>query len=119
MEADSTDYNDLQHHQRDMTLRDFRAEIGFLLALKEVHAPNINHIIDVFDVHDQLWIITEYCAGGSVRTLVSRNPLPNMTSWLSRVTCPIPDASSGRQTLAGAVCHCHYSGDGERSKGHT
>lgn len=55
---------------REQTMRDFQHEVKVLSALKEYKVPNVNTIYDVFVVHDQLWIVTEFCAGGSVHTLV-------------------------------------------------
>ena len=46
-------------------------EITALRALKEINAPNVNHMIDGLLIDGQLWMIIEYCAGGSVKTLVS------------------------------------------------
>lgn len=45
-------------------------EITALRALKEINAPNVNHMIDGLLIDGQLWMITEYCAGGSVKTLM-------------------------------------------------
>lgn len=39
--------------------------------LKDSKAKNVNMIYDAFAIHSQLWIVSEYVAGGSVRTLVS------------------------------------------------
>lgn len=46
-------------------------EIQALKTLEEIKAPNINHIIEGRLVGSQMWMVTEYCAGGSVKTLVS------------------------------------------------
>ena len=34
-------------------------------------AERVNQILDILDVHSQVWIASEYCPGGSVHTLVS------------------------------------------------
>lgn len=42
-----------------------------LKQLKDAKTKNVNVIFDAFQIHSQLWIVNEYCPGGSVRTLVS------------------------------------------------
>lgn len=57
-------------------------EIKVLKQLKDAKTKNVNVIFDAFQIHSQLWIVNEYCPGGSVRTLVSLvlvcffNPVP-------------------------------------------
>lgn len=63
---------------RDETVRDFRKEVGILQQLKDSGARNVNLIHDAFDLHSQLWIISDYCTGGSVRTLMRANPTPKL-----------------------------------------
>jgi len=63
-------------HQRDETVKDFRKEVGILQQLKDSGARNVNLIHDAFDLHSQLWIVSDYCTGGSVRTLMRGNPTP-------------------------------------------
>lgn len=46
-------------------------EIKVLKQLKDANTKNVNMIFDAFQIHSQLWIVNEYCPGGSVRTLVS------------------------------------------------
>jgi len=62
--------------QRDETVKDFRKEVGILQQLKDSGARNVNLIHDAFDLHSQLWIVSDYCTGGSVRTLMRANPTP-------------------------------------------
>lgn len=50
---------------------EFLKEIAALKILSENKARNINHIVDALPVGQTTWMITEYCAGGSVATLVS------------------------------------------------
>lgn len=47
---------------------DVQLEIQFLADLK--HAPNVTHYYGLFLVDTKLWIIMDYCAGGSMRTLL-------------------------------------------------
>ncbi|ROT37250.1 kinase-like protein [Sodiomyces alkalinus F11] len=52
------------------TFREFLAEVNALKLLNESGAKNINHVIDALPVGQSMWMITEYCAGGSVATLM-------------------------------------------------
>jgi serine/threonine protein kinase len=72
---DDMDFN-AEFHQRDETVKDFRKEVGILQQLKDSGARNVNLIHDAFDLHSQLWIVSDYCTGGSVRTLMRGNPTP-------------------------------------------
>ena len=62
--------------ERDETVKDFRKEVGILQQLKDSGARNVNLIHDAFDLHSQLWIVSDYCTGGSVRTLMRANSTP-------------------------------------------
>ncbi|RDW78108.1 hypothetical protein BP5796_05960 [Coleophoma crateriformis] len=50
---------------------DFLKEVNALTALSEIKARNINHVIEALPVGKSMWMITEYCAGGSVSTLMN------------------------------------------------
>ena len=72
MDTDSVDF---QTNQRDK-------EDGIYTALKEIKvlgkvsgsdSVNINRFIRAFTLHSQIWIINEYCPGGSLRTLVGQH----------------------------------------------
>ncbi|KAI7210257.1 hypothetical protein KC352_g17227 [Hortaea werneckii] len=69
---------DFQEHylDKDNTINSFRKEVGILQQLKDSKAKNINMIHDAFDLHNQLWIVSDYCTGGSLRTLMRANPPP-------------------------------------------
>lgn len=56
--------------RRDQTIVDFKKEVSILQQLKDNKAKNVNVIHDAFDWHSQLWIVSDYCTGGSVRTLM-------------------------------------------------
>lgn len=49
---------------------EFLKEINALKVLREHKARNINHVVDALSIGKTVWIITEYCGGGSVATLV-------------------------------------------------
>ncbi|KAF6842902.1 serine threonine-protein kinase nak1 [Colletotrichum musicola] len=52
------------------TFKEFLAEVNALKLLSNSGAKNINHVIDALPVGQSMWMITEYCAGGSVATLM-------------------------------------------------
>ncbi|ATZ51128.1 hypothetical protein BCIN_06g05600 [Botrytis cinerea B05.10] len=49
---------------------EFLKEITALKTLSENKARNINHVIEALPVGQAMWMITEYCGGGSVATLM-------------------------------------------------
>lgn len=51
---------------------EFLKEVAALKLLSETNAKNINLVIDALPVMQAMWMITEYCGGGSVATLVSQ-----------------------------------------------
>jgi len=56
--------------QKDEQIRDFNKEIRILRQAQESGAVNLNQIINAMPVHSQLWMVCEYCPGGSVKTLM-------------------------------------------------
>lgn len=87
---------------RDETIKDFRKEVGILQQLKDNNVKNVNVIHDAFDLHSQLWMVSDYCTGGSLRTLLrpfERNGRPAGFP----VECIIPVA----RELAVAVAGIH------------
>lgn len=74
-EIDETDWQMSRelHHQNvphDENIREFRKEVSVLQRLKDMGIPNVNVLHDAFDMHSQLWMVSDYCTGGSVRTLM-------------------------------------------------
>jgi hypothetical protein len=53
------------------TYSEFMKEVNALKILSESKAKNINHVIEALPVGTAMWMITEYCGGGSIATLVS------------------------------------------------
>lgn len=49
---------------------EFLKEVNALKILSENKARNINHVIEALPVGQSMWMITEYCGGGSIATLV-------------------------------------------------
>ncbi|KAK3341729.1 kinase-like domain-containing protein [Lasiosphaeria hispida] len=52
------------------TYSEFMKEINALKLLSDSKAKNINLILDALPVGQAMWMVTEYCAGGSVATLM-------------------------------------------------
>lgn len=70
LDMDDTDYNQEEILQKDETLRDFKKEVNTLRQLTEGNVKNINTLYEAFDFTTQLWIVSAYCAGGSLHTLL-------------------------------------------------
>lgn len=56
------------------TYSDFMKEVNALKVLSNTKAKNINHVIEALPVGKAMWMITEYCAGGSISTLMRPTP---------------------------------------------
>ncbi|OJJ76246.1 hypothetical protein ASPBRDRAFT_203894 [Aspergillus brasiliensis CBS 101740] len=69
MDIDSLDYNTVRDF-RDESIKDFIHEITVMKQVKDAGAKNINELIEAVSIHSQLWLVCEYCPGGSVRTLM-------------------------------------------------
>ncbi|KAF3762572.1 kinase-like protein, partial [Cryphonectria parasitica EP155] len=52
------------------TYSEFLKEVNALKLLSEGGAKNINHVLDALPVGQSMWMVCEYCAGGSVATLM-------------------------------------------------
>lgn len=70
LDIDSLDYKSLRDF-RDESIKDFIHETKVMKQVKDSGAKNINELIEAISIHSQLWLVCEYCPGGSVRTLVS------------------------------------------------
>jgi serine/threonine protein kinase len=57
------------------TYSEIMKEVNALKILSESKAKNINHVIEALPVGTAMWMITEYCGGGSIATLVSIHSL--------------------------------------------
>ncbi|TVY35299.1 Serine/threonine-protein kinase [Lachnellula subtilissima] len=49
---------------------EFLKEVNALKILSENNARNINHVIEALPVGPAMWMVTEFCAGGSIATLM-------------------------------------------------
>lgn len=70
MDIDSMDYKTPRDF-KDESIKDFIHETKVMKQVKDSGAKNINELIEAISIHSQLWLVCEYCPGGSVRTLVS------------------------------------------------
>jgi serine/threonine protein kinase len=72
IDIDEADYR-AHGEEKDEQIRAFQKEIKILRQAQASGAPNLNQMIEALPVHSQLWLVCEYCPGGSVKTLVSRS----------------------------------------------
>jgi len=77
IEVDVQDYK-ADVDAKDDTIKEFIRETSILQSLKDNRAQNVNTIFDAFSVDTQLWIVTEYCPGGSLTTLMKATPQPGL-----------------------------------------
>jgi serine/threonine protein kinase len=69
MDIDNLDYK-MNRDMKDESIKDFIHEIKVMNQAKEAGAKNVNVLIEAISIHSQLWVVCEYCPGGSVKTLV-------------------------------------------------
>ncbi|KAH7328867.1 kinase-like domain-containing protein [Stachybotrys elegans] len=67
IDIEESDTVDAKHAD---TYSDLLKEINALQLLSNSGAKNVNHVIEALPVGQSMWMITEYCAGGSVATLM-------------------------------------------------
>lgn len=77
IEVDVQDYK-ADVDAKDDTIKEFIRETSILQSLKDNRAQNVNIIFEAFSVDTQLWIVTEYCPGGSLTTLMKATPKPGL-----------------------------------------
>ncbi len=77
------------------TYSEFMKEINALKLLSDSGAKNINHILDVLPVGQSMWMVTEYCAGGSVATLMKPTaPGGLQEKWIIPILRDVAEAIS-------------------------
>ncbi|KAG6034277.1 hypothetical protein E4U41_006605 [Claviceps citrina] len=75
------------------TYSDLLKEINALQLLSASGAKNINHVIEALPVGQSMWMITEYCAGGSVATLMRPNaPSGLQEKWIIPILREVAEA---------------------------
>lgn len=65
------DESDTVNPRQANAYAEFLKEVNALKILSENKARNINHVVEALPVGQTMWMITEYCGGGSIATLVS------------------------------------------------
>jgi protein-serine/threonine kinase len=88
IEVDQTDYA-AGKETRDDTIKEFVRETSILQSLKEHRVKNVNMIYDAFSVDSWLWIVTEYCPGGSLSTLMKANNRPSYPGLEEEFIIPV------------------------------
>lgn len=61
--------------QQDEDIKDIQKEIGLLSQLKAGDAPNITAFYGSYVLGHKLWIVMDFCSGGSMRTLMKAGPI--------------------------------------------
>lgn len=69
IDIDEADFHSV-FEQKDEQIKDFNREIRILKQAQDSGAVNLNQMIEALPVHSQLWLVCEYCPGGSVKTLM-------------------------------------------------
>ncbi|KAH8602558.1 hypothetical protein B0O99DRAFT_2319 [Bisporella sp. PMI_857] len=64
------DESDTINPRQANSYSEFLKEVNALKLLSESRARNINHVIEALPVGQAMWMITEYCGGGSIATLM-------------------------------------------------
>ncbi|KUJ22279.1 kinase-like protein [Mollisia scopiformis] len=64
------DESDTVNPRQADSYSEFLKEVNALRLLSENNAKNINHVLEALPVGKAMWMITEYCGGGSVATLM-------------------------------------------------
>ena len=84
------DQMDQEYQVGDPTdaIKDLSAEITALKELRESGAKNVNIMLDAFVLDNEMWIVAEFCTGGSVHALVSKSS-PGLTISLCLTTALI------------------------------
>jgi serine/threonine protein kinase len=81
LDIDSLDYKSVRDF-KDESIKDFIHETKVMKQVKDAGAKNINELIEAVSIHSQLWLVCEYCPGGSVRTLVRLSYTSVPDPWL-------------------------------------
>ncbi|PMD46103.1 kinase-like protein [Hyaloscypha variabilis F] len=75
------------------SFNEFLKEITALKTLSENRARNINHVIEALLVGQTMWMITEYCGGGSVATLMKpTSPGGLQEKWIIPILREVAEA---------------------------
>ncbi|KAI0017291.1 hypothetical protein F4780DRAFT_615934 [Xylariomycetidae sp. FL0641] len=87
------DESDTQNPKMQDTYSEFLKEINALRLLSESGARNINSVIEALPVGQAMWMVTEYCAGGSVATLMKPTaPGGLLEKWIIPILREVAEA---------------------------
>lgn len=87
------DQSDTMDPKLSDTYSDLLKEINALQLLSVTGARNINHVIEALPVGQSMWMITEYCAGGSVATLMKpTSPGGLQEKWIIPILREVAEA---------------------------
>ncbi|CAK7267088.1 hypothetical protein SEPCBS57363_002422 [Sporothrix epigloea] len=79
--------------KRADTYSEFLKEISALKLLRDGGAKNVNYLLDALPVGQSMWMITEYCAGGSVATLMQpTSPGGLQEKWIIPIIREVAEA---------------------------
>jgi serine/threonine protein kinase len=75
------------------TYSEFMKEVSALQLLSQSGARNINLTLDVLPVGQAMWMVTEYCAGGSVATLMQPTEMGGLQEkWIIPILREVAEA---------------------------
>jgi serine/threonine protein kinase len=74
------------------TYSEFMKEINALKLLSEAKARNINHVIEALPVGKTMWMVSEYCGGGSIATLMKPTPRGLQEKWIIPILREVAEA---------------------------
>lgn len=84
---------DISNPRMADTYGDLMKEVNALKLLGESNAKNVNHVIEALSIGQSIWVITEYCAGGSVSTLMRPNaPCGLYEKWIIPILREVAEA---------------------------
>ncbi|KAI9828661.1 MAG: hypothetical protein M1832_001764 [Thelocarpon impressellum] len=81
IDVDATDYAASKETfmEEEESLVKLKHEVSILRSLKDGKAKNVNMIYEAFAFDHDLWIVSEYCPGGSVNTLMKAQVEPGLS----------------------------------------
>ncbi|TQS37911.1 hypothetical protein Golomagni_01596 [Golovinomyces magnicellulatus] len=89
------DESDTQNPRYADSCSDVLKEIGALSILSETKAKNINYVIEALVIGQSMWLVTEYCSGGSVATLMKPTfPAGLQEKWIIPILREVAEALS-------------------------
>lgn len=101
IDIDASDTQDPRHAD---SYSDVLKEIAALSTLSETKAKNINFVIEALVIGQSMWLITEYCSGGSVATLMKPTfPAGLQEKWIIPILREVVEAL--RYVHAAGIIH--------------